>query len=63
MLLFSSRSNEWVVKIGDFGVGRARGENTVFLRTFYGTPLYASPELCDNRRYNEKTDIWSLGVM
>ena len=63
LLLFSSQSNEWVVKIGDFGVGRARGENTVFLQTFYGTPLYASPELCDNRQYNEKTDIWSLGII
>ena len=41
--------NEWVVKIGDLGVGRCKGENTVFLQSFYGTPLYASPELCDNQ--------------
>jgi serine/threonine protein kinase len=36
---------------------------TQALSTFYGTPLYASPELCDNAEYTEKTDIWSLGVV
>ena len=33
------------------------------VNTFYGTPLYASPELCENKPYNELTDIWSLGVV
>lgn len=33
------------------------------LKSFYGTPLYLSPELVDNLPYNEKTDIWSLGVI
>jgi serine/threonine protein kinase len=35
----------------------------VLVHTFYGTPLYASPELCENKPYDEKTDIWSLGVL
>jgi len=33
------------------------------LKTFYGTPLYLSPELIENRPYNEKTDLWSLGII
>lgn len=33
------------------------------LNTFYGTPLYLSPELIENKAYNEKTDIWSLGIL
>merc|ERR1711918_8416 len=33
------------------------------LNTFYGTPLYLSPELVENKPYNEKTDIWSMGIM
>jgi NIMA (never in mitosis gene a)-related kinase len=31
--------------------------------TMYGTPLYLSPELCQNEPYNAKTDIWSCGVL
>ena len=27
-----------------------------------GTPLYLSPELCQHKPYNHKTDVWSLGV-
>ncbi len=35
-------------------------EGDGYIRSFYGTPLYASPELCANRPYNDKTDLWSL---
>jgi len=28
-----------------------------------GTPYYISPEIIENRPYNFKTDIWSLGVI
>ena len=45
------------------GVGRELSIETVMVNTFYGTPLYASPELCENKPYNELTDIWSLGVV
>ena len=50
-------------KVADLGVSRQVSEQTLFLKTFYGTPLYASPELCRNKPYTEKTDMWSLGVI
>jgi serine/threonine protein kinase len=28
-----------------------------------GTPLYFSPELCEGREYNEKSDVWALGCV
>ncbi|KAJ1390165.1 kinase-like domain-containing protein [Ochromonadaceae sp. CCMP2298] len=45
------------------GVSRQVSDHTLLLKSFYGTPLYLSPELVENRPYNEKTDIWSLGVI
>ena len=55
--------NDRQIKLGDLGVSRQVSANTFMLKTFYGTPLYLSPELVENSHYNEKTDIWSLGVM
>ena len=44
-------------------MSREVSQQTLFLQTMYGTPLYASPELCQGKPYDEKTDIWSLGVV
>lgn len=51
------------LRVADLGVSRQCSDNTLFLRTMFGTPLYASPEICDGTPYNEKTDVWSLGVV
>jgi len=52
-----------IVKVADLGVSRQVSEETIMLKSFYGTPLYLSPELVNNAAYNEKTDIWSLGII
>jgi serine/threonine protein kinase len=30
-------------------------------KTAIGTPYYLSPEICREQRYNNKSDVWSLG--
>jgi NIMA (never in mitosis gene a)-related kinase 1/4/5 len=50
------------VKIGDFGIARALGDNTDMLRTIVGTPFYLSPELCEDKPYGEKSDVWAVGI-
>ncbi|KAA6395201.1 MAG: putative serine/threonine-protein kinase Nek1, partial [Streblomastix strix] len=52
-----------VVKLGDFGIARALGSQTVFAQTSVGTPYFLSPEICENKPYDNKSDIWSLGCV
>lgn len=34
-----------------------------FARTVVGTPFYLSPEVCLNKPYTFKSDIWALGCV
>ena len=51
------------VKIGDLGLGRLLSTESSHARTGVGTPLYFSPEMCEERPYNEKSDVWALGCL
>ena len=49
------------VKLGDFGLSRELSDQSKFAYSNVGTPYYMSPEQIDQCKYNEKSDIWSLG--
>jgi NIMA (never in mitosis gene a)-related kinase len=51
------------VKIGDFGLSKVMGQESVYAYTRVGTPYYMSPEQINAKKYNEKSDIWSLGCI
>ncbi|XP_069092810.1 serine/threonine-protein kinase Nek2-like [Pleurodeles waltl] len=51
------------VKLGDFGLARILHHDYSFAKTFVGTPYYMSPEQMSSELYNEKSDIWALGVV
>ena len=59
--IFLTKENH--IKIGDFGVSKKLINNSIYAYTFVGTPYYLSPEICQNKPYDEKSDIWSLGVL
>lgn len=49
----------------DFGVAKQAGENTLTATggTLLATPLYMSPEQCLGQPQDERSDLYSLGVM
>mmetsp|Transcript_40296 Transcript_40296/g.61493 ORF Transcript_40296/g.61493 Transcript_40296/m.61493 type:complete len:192 (-) Transcript_40296:2373-2948(-) len=54
-------TNKGQVKLGDFNVSKVL--NRGMLRTQTGTPYYASPEVWQDKPYDYKSDIWSLGCI
>lgn len=51
------------VKLGDFGSACLLSSTKGYAQTYVGTPYYVSPEIWDNRPYNNKSDVWSLGCV
>jgi PAS domain S-box-containing protein len=59
-----------IVKVLDFGIAKlierttgSGAKNLTATGTIIGTPVYMSPERLENRPYDEKSDIYSLGIV
>jgi NIMA (never in mitosis gene a)-related kinase len=50
-----------LIKIGDFGISKVLDSTSA--KTFVGTPYYLSPEVCSNKKYDLRSDLWSLGCI
>jgi len=60
--IFITQNNDLILKIGDFNVSK-KIDYLNLKNTQTGTPYYASPEIWENRPYDFKSDIWSLGCL
>ncbi len=64
-LILSLDSNNFTIKIADFGFSRELNEDNV-ASTICGTPISMAPDIiqCDeNHKYNNSVDFWSLGTV
>ena len=65
-ILLHDEANHTRVKLADFGLCRQLHSTVEMAQTRVGSPLYVAPEvICDqkDRAYNQKADVWSLGVL
>ncbi len=67
IFLHRSRGEE-VVKVLDFGIAKLMGESATSQQLtrdglLVGTPTYMAPERLENRSYDGRSDVYSLGVM
>ena len=59
--VFLTKTN--VVKLGDFGIAKVLDSTLEQANTVVGTPYYMSPEVCENKPYDLKSDLWAMGCI
>nr|XP_019008065.1 STE/STE20/FRAY protein kinase [Kwoniella pini CBS 10737]OCF46846.1 STE/STE20/FRAY protein kinase [Kwoniella pini CBS 10737] len=50
------------ILLADFGVGFVGGDDLRKRKSFVGTPNWMAPEVVSGQKYDQKADIWSLGI-
>eukprot|EP00825_Cyclidium_porcatum_P045113 TRINITY_DN6771_c0_g1_i3.p1 TRINITY_DN6771_c0_g1~~TRINITY_DN6771_c0_g1_i3.p1 ORF type:complete len:455 (+),score=106.20 TRINITY_DN6771_c0_g1_i3:263-1627(+) len=61
-ILFDSKNSNSYLKVIDFGASTRFDPNSKLTKKI-GTPFYIAPEILSNQPYDEKCDVWSLGVI
>ena len=57
-----SKTN-FIPKLTDYGFSKELNNYNYAASTHLGTPATMAPEIMMNRPYNEKSDLWSIGIM
>ena len=55
--------NKICFKISDFGLSKLYEENIIDKSRIRNTPQFLSPECLKGEKINDKSDIWSLGIL
>jgi len=69
ILLQKAQTGEELVKIVDFGIAKILQQNEADVQNFtrsgeiLGSPLYMSPEQCQGKKLDHRSDIYSMGCV
>ena len=58
----NSEKTKFKVLLSDYGISNQLNKLTTKFKTYTGTRIIMAPEILDNQKYNDKCDLWSLGV-
>ena len=61
ILVDNANEEELQIKLADFGLAAFTSDELLFKRC--GTPGYVAPEILDDKKYNEKVDVFSAGII
>lgn len=61
-LLYETKDDGSIVKIGDFGLARFVTPGS-YATTACGTPGYVAPEIIRGEKYGKEVDFWSIGII
>jgi len=61
IFMSQDQNGHTVYKLGDFNVSKLYKND--LMKTQTGTPYYCAPEIWQNKPYDCKSDIWSLGCV
>lgn len=53
----------WTAKLTDFGLAKVKMETLSITKSVVGTPQWMSPEVLENSPIDEKSDIYSYGMV
>ena len=56
-------TDEWTLKLTDFGLSKIKEETARFTHTPQGTPAWMAPELFDKNAYSKASDVYAYGIL
>ena len=59
----NEEKTEFIPKLSDYGLSKEMSDKSIIAKTNLGTPATKAPEIMIGSEYDNKVDLWSVGVL